>query len=46
MTATHPSGVVCIGLDAAVVADHRIAIRGPASEKIFELRRPWRGWPS
>src|SRR5262245_12266413 len=37
MTATHPSGVIAIGLDAAVVADHQIAIRGPATREDFRV---------
>ena len=37
MTDNHPNGAVTIGLDAAVVADHQIAIRGPGVKEDFRV---------
>jgi transposase len=37
MTGIHPSGVITIGLDAAVVADHQVAIRGPGVREDFRV---------
>ncbi len=37
MTANNASGVVSIGIDAAVVADHQVAIRGPGIREDFRV---------
>jgi hypothetical protein len=37
MTVIYPSGTVTIGLDAAVVADHQVAIRGPGVREDFRV---------
>jgi transposase len=37
MTANHGSGAISIGVDAAIVADHQIAIRGPGIREDFRV---------
>ena len=37
MTASNASGVVSIGIDTAIVADHQVAIRGPAIREDFRV---------